>query len=83
MNRDVAVTDQTNPKVFTLQHYGGGVLNLDNSTEALSFALGRMERAADMVEVCSRAIGKEDPATTNSLQLVVSMIFEAREALQL
>lgn len=71
-------TDSGSP---TISHFGGGDLSFSTKTESLSFAKGRIERAADIAEVCSKALASSDPAVSNTLELITAMLFEAKEAL--
>lgn len=67
--------------VSTISHFGGGQIVLQSPKESVSFAKGRIERAADLAEVCAKALHGTDPAVSNTLDLITAMLFEAKDAL--
>lgn len=65
----------------SIHHYGGGVLCLDTLQEQEAFARGRIESAADLVELCASSLRHEHASVHSVLMQVYSMLHEATEAL--
>lgn len=64
----------------TIHHFGGGLLQLQTTQEQEAFARGRIESAADLIEVCASTL----PTNTSMhsvLMQAYSMLHEANEAL--
>jgi hypothetical protein len=68
--------DQT--KAF--HHFGGGLLSISTLQEQEAFARGRIEAAADLVELCASALGPEQCRFQGVLMLAHSMLHEANNA---
>lgn len=75
------IPEASKKPAVVIHHSGGGLLTLATPEEALAFAQGRIERAADLSEVIGKSLAAADPAAANTLQLLTAMLFEAKEAL--
>lgn len=77
----VSTTSSESPSsVQSLHHFGGGLLHFPTTQEQEAFARGRIESAADLIEVCASTM----PTNTSLHQVLMqaySMLHEANEAL--
>lgn len=65
----------------SFHHFGGGLLCLGTVQEQEAFARGRIESAADLVELCASSIKDDHAAVHSVLMQVYSMLHEANEAI--
>lgn len=75
------VEDQSVQECKSIHHYGGGLLCLQTAQEQDAFARGRIENAADLIEVCAASIKADNAPVHSVLMQVYSMLHEAKDAL--
>lgn len=64
----------------TIHHFGGGLLQFPTAQEQEAFARGRIESAADLIEVCASTM-PSNTSLHSVLMQAYSMLHEATEAL--